>query len=139
VLAALSRLLPRRRRPTFFITPATLLRWHCDVITRKWTYPRSGPGRPSLRAEVRVRRIQGELAGLGYRIAASTVWAILTKAGIDPAPRQAGPTWTQFLTAQAKGIGVGGREASFAGGRLGVVAAGWGAGRPSGRCRRLAR
>jgi putative transposase len=44
------------------------------------------------------------LVGLGYGVAASTVWTILTKAGVDPAPRRAGPTWTQFLTAQAKGI-----------------------------------
>jgi len=50
------------------------------------------------------RRIQGELVGLGYRIASSTVWTILTKAGVDPAPRSGGPTWTQFLTSQAKGL-----------------------------------
>jgi putative transposase len=50
------------------------------------------------------RRIQGELVGLGCRVAASTVWSILTKAGVDPAPRRTGPTWSQFLTAQAKGI-----------------------------------
>ena len=50
------------------------------------------------------RRIQGELANLGYRLAASTVWAILTRAGVGPAPRRAGPTWSEFLTAQAKGI-----------------------------------
>jgi putative transposase len=49
-------------------------------------------------------RIQGELAGLGYRLAPSTIWTILTKAGVGPAPRRAGPTWTEFLTAQAKGI-----------------------------------
>jgi putative transposase len=118
VLSALSRLLSRRRWATFFVTPATLLRWHRNLIARKWTYPNERPGRPALRAEVRAlvlrlaqenptwgcRRIQGELAGLGYRIAASTVWAILTKAGIDPALRRAGPTWTEFLAAQAKGI-----------------------------------
>src|SRR5205814_7716395 len=50
------------------------------------------------------RRIQGELAGLGYRLAPSTIWVILAKAGVGPAPRRAGPTWTQFLTAQAQGI-----------------------------------
>jgi hypothetical protein len=50
------------------------------------------------------RRIQGELAGLGYPIAASTVWSILKRAGIDPVPRRDGPTWRQFLTAQAQGI-----------------------------------
>jgi putative transposase len=37
-------------------------------------------------------------------VAASTVWSILTKAGVDPAPRRTGPTWTDFLTAQANGI-----------------------------------
>jgi hypothetical protein len=52
VLAALSRLLPRRRWPTFFITPATLLRWHRNLIARKWTYPRQRLGRPQVRAAV---------------------------------------------------------------------------------------
>ena len=50
------------------------------------------------------RRVQGELVRLGHPIAASTVWQILHAAGIDPAPRRAGPTWKQFLTAQARGI-----------------------------------
>jgi transposase InsO family protein len=88
------------------------------LVTARWTYPRRAPGRPAVWAEIRAlvlrlarenpswgcRRIQGELVGLGYRVASSTVWTILTKAGMDPAPRRAGPTWTQFLTAQAKGI-----------------------------------
>ena len=50
------------------------------------------------------RRVHGELAGLGYHIGASTVWKILNGAGIDPAPRRAGPTWAQFLRAQAQAI-----------------------------------
>jgi putative transposase len=50
------------------------------------------------------RRVQGELIKLGHRIAASTVWQILHDAGINPAPRRTGPTWKQFLTAQARGI-----------------------------------
>jgi hypothetical protein len=50
------------------------------------------------------RRIQGEVVGLGYRVAPSTVWSILRSHGIDPAPRRAGPTWSEFLAAQAKGI-----------------------------------
>ena len=50
------------------------------------------------------RRIHGEIAGLGVRIAPSTVWEILTRAGIDPAPRRTGPTWAQFLRSQAEAI-----------------------------------
>jgi transposase InsO family protein len=50
------------------------------------------------------RRIHGELAELGYQIAASTVWSILKRAGIDPAPRRDGPSWRQFLRVQARGI-----------------------------------
>jgi len=118
VLAGLSRLLPQVRWAAFFVTPDTLLRWHGNLIARRWTYPTRGPGRPPVTVELRelvlrlardnpnwgCRRIQGELAGLGYRLAPSTIWAILTKAGVGPAPRRAGPTWTQFLIAQAKGI-----------------------------------
>jgi hypothetical protein len=50
------------------------------------------------------RRIQGELARLGYPTAPSAVWEILHAAGIDPAPQRSGPTWRQFLTVQAHGI-----------------------------------
>ncbi|MFV2104736.1 integrase core domain-containing protein [Micromonospora sp. LOL_024] len=118
VLAGLSRLLPRTRWTAFFVTPATLLRWHHNLIARRWTYPRRRRGRPPITAEVRqlvlrlardnptwgCRRIQGEMIGLGYRLAASTIWAILNTTGAGPAPRRAGPTWTEFLTTQAKGI-----------------------------------
>ena len=118
VLAALSRLLPRPRWSTFFVTPATLLRWHRDLVARRWTYPRRCPGRPGVASEIRAlvlrlasenatwgyRRIHGELVGLGCQVSASTVWKIVHTAGVDPAPRRAGPTWTQFLTDQAKAI-----------------------------------
>jgi putative transposase len=116
-LAALSRLVPRRRWPAMFpVTPATLSRWHRRLVALKWTYTdRRRPGRPPTVVAVRKlilrmardnpawghRRIQGELARIGHQIAASTVWEILHAAGIDPAPRRAGPTWRQFLTAQA--------------------------------------
>jgi putative transposase len=63
--------------------------------------PPDGAGEPDLGGH---RRIQGEAARLGYAIAASTVWEILHAAGIDPAPRRAGPSWRQFLAAQAHAI-----------------------------------
>ena len=50
------------------------------------------------------RRIQGELAQLEHPIAPSTLWEILTAAGLDPAPRRTGPSWREFLTTQAEGI-----------------------------------
>jgi transposase InsO family protein len=119
-LAALSRLIPRRRwGEVFAVTPATLLAWHRRLVTRKWDYTsRRRPGRPPTAAALRKlviriamdnpawghRRVQGELVRLGHSIAASTVWQILQDAGMDPAPRRSGPTWKQFLSAQAHGI-----------------------------------
>jgi len=50
------------------------------------------------------RRIHGELVRLGYKLVPSTVWLLLKRAGIDPAPRRAGLTWRQFLSTQAQGI-----------------------------------
>jgi putative transposase len=119
-LAALSRLVPRRRSgQVFTVTPATLLAWHRRLVARKWDHTsRRRPGRPSTAAAIRKlviriatdnprwghRRVQGELVKLGHPIAASTVWQILHAAGIDPARRRSGPTWKQFLTAQARGV-----------------------------------
>jgi putative transposase len=119
-LAALSRLVPRRRwGKVFAVTPATLLAWDRRLVGRKWDYTsRRRPGRPSTAAAIRTlviriaaenpawghRRVQGELVRLGHQIAASTVWQILHDAGIGPAPRRTGPTWKQFLSAQARGI-----------------------------------
>jgi transposase InsO family protein len=119
-LAALSRLIPRHRwGEVFTVTPATLLAWHRRLVARKWDYTgQRRPGRPPTAAAIRKlvirvatdnptrghRRVQGEFIKPGHQIAASTVWQILHDAGIKPAPRQAGPAWTQFLTAQAHGI-----------------------------------
>jgi hypothetical protein len=89
------------------------------LVARKWTYTdRRRPGRPATGTAVKAlivrmarenpawghRRIQGELARLGHAIAASTVWEILRAAGIEPAPRRAGPTWRELLAAQARVI-----------------------------------
>jgi putative transposase len=119
LLAALSRLLPRQLRRCRIVTPSTLLRWHRELVNRRWTYPRrrdSKGGRPPTPAVIRAlvlrlarenpswghRRIHGELVGLGYRVAAATVWNILRRAGLDPVPRRTGPTWREFCRVQAR-------------------------------------
>jgi putative transposase len=119
-LAALAQLIPRRRWAGVFpVTPATLLAWHRGLVAGKYdTSKRRKPGRPpavrsGARLAVRLakenplwgyRRIHGELTKLGVRVAPSTIYEILRAAGIGPAPRRAGPTWRQFLHAQAAGI-----------------------------------
>ena len=118
--AAVARLLPCRCWTGIFpVTPATLLAWHRKLAGRKYdTSKRRKPGRPpTVRGVARLvvrlakenplwghRRIHGELTKLGVTVAPSTVWEILRAAGIHPAPRWSGPTWRQFLTAQAAGI-----------------------------------
>jgi putative transposase len=116
-LAAASRLLPRRMWRSFLVRPETLLRWHRELVSRKWTRPHQRPGRPAIDPETRdlvlrlvrenskwgYRRIQGELLGLGIRLSATSIATILRRAGLPPAPRR-GPTWSQFLRSQAAGI-----------------------------------
>jgi len=122
LLAALLAVIPqaRRRGMRLLVTPETILRWHREIVRRGWA-ARSACGRTgrpatprSIRALVRrlarenpqwgYRRIHGELAGLGVKVAASTVWEILRVSGIDPALRRTGPTWSQFLRSQADAI-----------------------------------
>jgi transposase len=118
-LSAMSRFLPRERWAAFIVPPATLLRWHRELVRRKWTYRRRrSQGRPPIDSKTRaliVRmarenprwgcvRIKGELQGLGIVVSATTIRTILRRAGLGPAPRRDGPTWRQFLAAQAKGI-----------------------------------
>jgi putative transposase len=50
VLAGLVRLLPRLRQGRCFVQPATLLRWHRDLVAKRWTYPHGRPGRPAIPA-----------------------------------------------------------------------------------------
>jgi len=118
LLAALSRLLPRRRWSAFVVTPATLLGWHRRMVRRHWTYPNKAKGRPPVPAEVQAlivrlatenlrwgyERIKGELARLGYRVSASSIRRVLRSHGIDPAPRRTSTTWRSFLRRQAAGI-----------------------------------
>jgi putative transposase len=122
LIAVLLDLLPRSSRAGagLIVSPATVLCWHRDIVRGRWARKsqRKRPGRPRTRRTVRslvlrlakenpawgYRRIHGELAGLGIPVAPSTVWQILTDAGIPPAPRRAGPTWAQFLRSQAEAI-----------------------------------
>jgi putative transposase len=104
LLASLTRLLPTPRRLGLLVTPATILRWHRQLVAERWTTTPTRPGRPAVPAGLRAlvvrlatenptwgyQRIHGELAGLGYRIGASTVWQSLDTAGIDPVPRRPG-------------------------------------------------
>jgi transposase InsO family protein len=115
VLAGLSRLLSPAHRGRSFVQPETLLRWHRALVRRHWTHSHQRSGRPALPAGTvqlvlrlanenptwGYRRIHGELTTTGVRLAPSTVWAILRRHGIDPAPRRSGPTWSEFLRAQA--------------------------------------
>ncbi len=101
------------------VTPQTLVRWHRELVRRKWTYGRAGkPGRPPIDREVRdlilrlaretprwgAVRIQGELRKLGIRVGATTIRTLLRRVGLGPAPRRSGPTCSAFLRVQAKGI-----------------------------------
>jgi putative transposase len=118
LLGALARRLPRERWASLIVCPATVRRWHRDALARRWTYARRGSGRPPVEARIAelivrlarenptwgYRRVQGELARLGVRVAASTVWQVLQRAGLPAAPRRASETWRAFLRAQAAGI-----------------------------------
>jgi putative transposase len=119
LLAAVSRVLPRDRWGSFLVTPTTLLRWHRELVRRKCTFRRGGrPGRPSVDPEAQALvlqmarenprwgcvRISGELRKLGIRVGATTIRTLLRRHGLGPAPRRNGPTWSEFLRAQARGI-----------------------------------
>jgi putative transposase len=119
LLAAVSRVVPRDRWASFMVSPQTLLRWHRELVRRKWTYRHGrSPGRPPIDAETSglilrlarenprwgAVRIQGELRKLGIRVGATTIRMLLRRTGFGPAPRRTGPTWSEFLRTQAKGI-----------------------------------
>jgi putative transposase len=114
-IAALARLPPHRRRHGLVVTPATLLRWHCELVRRRWTYPQRRGGRPPTSRVLRelvlrlarensawgYQRIAGELLKLGFRISPSTVRRLLASAGLEPAPRRHALSWPAFLRRQA--------------------------------------
>ena len=118
LLAAASRLLPRSRRGSFLVTPATLLHWHRRLVARRWTYA-ARTGRPPVGHEIRelvlrlarenprwgYQRIVGEINGLGLKVSATTVRKILREAGLGPAgERPPGLSWRAFLRQRAQSM-----------------------------------
>ena len=118
-LARIGARLGRRllRDVATIVTPDTILRWHRQLIARKWSYSHCRPGRPSVKVEIRrlvVRmatdnptwgytRIQGALKNLGHRVARATVATILNKQGIPPSGRRS-TSWQTFLRAHWRAI-----------------------------------
>ncbi len=116
MLAALGQALPRVR--SLLVEPATPLRWHRELVRRRWSFPTRPPGRPPMVSQARqlvlrlaaenpswgYKRIHGELKGLGFTLSPSTVWNILRRHGIDPVPRRARLSWREFLRQQAASI-----------------------------------
>jgi putative transposase len=100
-------------------TPGTLLRWHRELVARRWTYSHIGRARrglPEATVELVLRlarenprwgylRIVGEARKLGVAVSGSSVRTILHRHGLGPAPARSrkGPSWVQFLRAQAAG------------------------------------
>lgn len=116
-LSALSRLLPRPSWSSLLPSPETLLRWHRELVRRRWATYRSRPryrqsaDRETLReTTVRLaqenplwgyRRIQGELLKLGMRCSHLTVLRILRRYGLQPAPRRSQRSWQSFVRQHA--------------------------------------
>jgi putative transposase len=118
LLAAPSRLLPREHWGAFFLTPATLLRWHQDLVASRWTYPRRRPGRPSTRHDVRELILRMARANPTWGPPPDPRQAARARPQgrgqhrvVHPAashdrarPRRAAQSWRQFLTTQAATI-----------------------------------
>jgi putative transposase len=118
LLAAFSRVLPRRGWNAFFVQPETLLHWHRRLVARRWTYPHRRPGRPPIGRDVRelilrlarensswgYLRIAGELRNLRIAVSATSVRNILATSGLPPAPQRGSQSWRSFLRAHGDSI-----------------------------------
>jgi putative transposase len=115
LFAALSRRVPRTAWANLAVKPDTLLRWHRQLVARRWTYTHRKAGRPPLERSVRelivrlasenphwgYKRIVGELKGLGVRVSATSVRKVLLGSGLQPAPEREHLAWRAFLRQQA--------------------------------------
>jgi putative transposase len=122
LLVAASRLLPQERWSCFAVSPQTLRRWHRALLRGGCRRRPRRLARPPLAAEMRslikrfarenprwdYMRIRGELLKLGISVSATTVATVLRASGLGPAPRRAGPSWSEFLRAQAQSLVGGG-------------------------------
>jgi putative transposase len=111
----LSRPLARPAWACLPVKPETVLRWHRQLVARRWTYPHRPPGRPPLEPSPReaivrlarenphwgYERIVGELKGVGIRVSATSVRKVLLQARLAPAPERGPSWWRAFLRAQA--------------------------------------
>src|SRR5262252_5085262 len=113
LLAAISRALPRPAWRSLLPRPETLLRWHRELVRRKWAAYGRRPRRqrPVLHSELHelivklaeqnprwgYRRIQGELRKLGHRCSHWTVRKVLRRHGLPPAPRRSQRSWREFV------------------------------------------
>jgi transposase InsO family protein len=120
VLAGLAQHLPRSAWRSFLVSPETVVRWHWQLVRRKWAaFGRRGRlGRPQLPLETRelilrlaaenptwgYLRIKGELRKLGYRVSAASIRRILRHRRVPPAPRRGGMRWGQFLRAHSGAV-----------------------------------
>jgi putative transposase len=118
LFAALSRAVPRRAWTSLAVKPDTLLRWHRQLVARRWTYAQRKVGRPPLERALRelilrlarenphwgYKRILGELKGLGISVSATSVRKVLLEAGLRPAPERMPSSWRAFLRAQAASV-----------------------------------
>jgi putative transposase len=98
LLAALSRLLSRASWGMFFVTPATLLRWHRGLVARRWTYRRNHPGRPYTRMDIREAVLRLARENRRGAISGSAVNSSAPGSGCRPVPCVTSsnvPAWTQ--------------------------------------------
>jgi putative transposase len=118
LFAAVSRAVPRAASTNLAVKPDTVLRWHRQLVARRWTYGHRKAGRPPLERSLRelilrlarenphwgYKRIVGELEGLGISVSATSVRKVLLAAGLQPAPRRMHSAWRGFLRAQAASV-----------------------------------